>query len=168
MFNHADVTILRIGTLNVRGIKHNTHFPRNLLDQLDICCFQELWLHEYEVDVLDNLHSDFFQFSILPPSDDDVVFCAPRIQRGHGGVSILWRKTLPITSRNYLPFPPTGVQLFPLIMISSFESYSVLHSQLTALNTSDHLPLCCDLSFPKVSHLPPQSVPAQKSSLNWK
>ena len=87
---------------------------------MDICCCQELWLHEYVVDVLDNLHSDFLHFYILPPSDDDVVFCGPRIQRGNGGVSILWRKTLPNVKKLYLPFPPTGVQLFPLIMITAF------------------------------------------------
>ena len=83
---------LRIGSLNVRGFKFNLPFLKSFLDSVDICCIQELWLQDYELDLLNSAHEEFHAWGITPPMHVDREFLVPRNRRGHGGVAILWRK----------------------------------------------------------------------------
>ena len=77
---------LRFSSLNVQGL--------SILDNLDICCIQELWLQDYELDLLNSAHEEFHAWGITPPMHVDHEFLVPRNRRGHGGVAILWPKTL--------------------------------------------------------------------------
>ena len=86
--------MLRIGAINVRGIQFNTPYLNKLLDVVDVCCTSEHWLHSYELDTLHSLHHDFTAWGLAPPDEEDTVHCVPRCRKGHGGVAILWRKSL--------------------------------------------------------------------------
>ena len=85
---------LRVGCLNIRGLKTNTYYTHQLLDQHDIFAISEHWLHTYELQSLQALHPDFNFLSSAPPAEEDDLYCRPRYLRGHGGVAIAWRKSL--------------------------------------------------------------------------
>lgn len=79
---------LRVGCLNVRGIKSNHHYVNDLLDELDICAISEHWLHNYDLRYLKELNTKFNVLSSAPPPIEDTVTCTPRYVRGSGGVAI--------------------------------------------------------------------------------
>ena len=85
---------LRVGCFNIRGLKANTYYTHQLLNQHDIFTISEHWLHTYELQSLQTLHPDFNFLSSVPPSEEDDLYCRPRYLRGHGGVAIAWRKSL--------------------------------------------------------------------------
>ena len=70
---------MRIGCLNVRGLKGNSSYV------------SEHWLHDYE---LRNFHPDFNFYAIAAPQAEDNLYCVPKHIRGHGGAAIAWRKSL--------------------------------------------------------------------------
>ena len=43
----SDLRTLRIGAINIKGVKFNTPFLHDFLDTLDICCISEHWLHSF-------------------------------------------------------------------------------------------------------------------------
>ena len=57
-------------------------------------CISEHWLHSYDLFVLNNVHPEFDVWGLASPDEEDSTYCAPWYRRGHGGVAILWRKTL--------------------------------------------------------------------------
>ena len=85
---------LRVGCLNIRGLKANTYYTHQLLNQHDIFAISEYWLQIYELQSLQALHLDFNFLSSAPPAEEDDLYCRPRYLRGHGGVAIAWRKSL--------------------------------------------------------------------------
>ena len=85
---------LRVGCLNIRGLKANTYYTHQLLDQHDIFAISEHWLQTYELQSLRALHPDFNFLSSPPPAEEDDLYCRPRYLRGHAGVAIAWRKSL--------------------------------------------------------------------------
>ena len=85
---------VRVGCLNCRGIKTNTHYINILLKNLDFLALSEHWLHAYELHSLSNLHKDFVALAFSSPTKEDLLFCQTRYLRGHGGVALLWRKAL--------------------------------------------------------------------------
>lgn len=74
--------------------KFNLPFLKSFLDNVDICCIQELWLQDYELDLFTSAHEEFHAWGVTPPLHVDHEFLVPHNRRGHGGVAILWRKTL--------------------------------------------------------------------------
>ena len=76
---------LRFSSLNVQGL--------SILDSLDICCIQELWLQDYELDLLSSTYKEFHAWGITLPMHADHEFLVPHNCRGHGGIAILWWKT---------------------------------------------------------------------------
>ena len=85
---------LRVGCLNIRGLKVNTYYTHQLLNQHDIFAISEHWLQIYELQSLQALHPDFNFLSSAPPAEEDDLYCRPRYLRGHGRVAITWRKSL--------------------------------------------------------------------------
>ena len=65
-----------------------------LLKQLDICAISEHWLYQFENAQFHQLHKDFSAHSTSPRTKEDTLRCTPRYIRGHGGVAIVWRKSL--------------------------------------------------------------------------
>ena len=85
---------LRVGCLNVRGLKANTYYTHQLLNQHDIFAISEHWLQSYELQYLQTLHPDFNFLSSALPTEEDDLYCRRRHLRGHWGVAIAWRKSL--------------------------------------------------------------------------
>ena len=94
LLSAGDSVNLRIGCLNLRGVKSNRIYLHNLLDKLDICAVSEHWLHSYELHLLQALHDEFYVFAACPAEVEDSVHCVPRLIRGAGGVALFWRKSL--------------------------------------------------------------------------
>ena len=86
--------LLRLGCLNVRGIKANNDYVANLLGDLDILAISEHWLHSYDLHLLGLIHTEYNYIASSPHSQEDALTCAPRLKRGCGGVAILWRKAI--------------------------------------------------------------------------
>ena len=78
---------LKIGCLNLRGFKSCKQYLYHLLNNLDICAVSEHWLHQYEVNLLYKFHPNFSCFATAPHTEEDPVYCAPRLPKGHGGVA---------------------------------------------------------------------------------
>ena len=88
------LTKLRVGCLNLRGLKSNSDYLKKILGKLDICGISEHWLHHYDLSLLSKVHSEFYAYSTCSKPEEDGLRCTPRSLRGNGGVSILWHKTL--------------------------------------------------------------------------
>ncbi|VDI33131.1 Hypothetical predicted protein, partial [Mytilus galloprovincialis] len=92
-----DVTLekaspLRIVSFNNKGFISNKKSLNELLDKHDIILLQEHWLFNYEKEQLKQHHSDFLTFS--RHIDDDEPMCPIGRPRGHGGIAILYRKSM--------------------------------------------------------------------------
>ncbi|CAG2212379.1 unnamed protein product [Mytilus edulis] len=89
-----DVTLgksspLRIVSFNIKGFKN---YFDELLDKHDIVLIQEHWLFNYEKELLKQHHSDFITFS--RQIDDNEPLSPISRPRGHGGIAILYRKSM--------------------------------------------------------------------------
>ena len=74
---------LRVGCLNVRGLKANTYYTHQLLDQHHIFGISEHWLQSYELQSLQTFHPDFNFLSSAPPAGLDI-FKVTGEQQSHG------------------------------------------------------------------------------------
>ena len=83
------LTKLRVGCLNLRGLKSNSDYLKKILGRLDICGISEHWLHHYDLSLLSKVHSEFYAYSTCSKPEEDGLRCTPRSLRGNGGVSIL-------------------------------------------------------------------------------
>ena len=86
--------LIRVGCLNVRGFKSNSDYVKKICKSCDILAISEHWLHIYDLSLIPKSLPNFFAYSMCPPPIEDDLICAPRLIRGNGGVSILWRKHL--------------------------------------------------------------------------
>ena len=82
--------LIRVGCHNVRGLKTNTEYTYVGLTNLDICALSEHWFHSYGLNQLSTFHPEFSFHAVSHPTDEDPVYCTPRITRGRGGVAIAW------------------------------------------------------------------------------
>ena len=57
------LTKLRVGCLNLRGLKSNSDYLKKILGRLDICGISEHWLHHYDLPLLSKVHSEFYAYS---------------------------------------------------------------------------------------------------------
>lgn len=59
--------ILKIGALNVKGIKFNLSFVHvyHFLNKLDVLCISEHWLHSYDLYILYDVHPNFVSWGDL-------------------------------------------------------------------------------------------------------
>ena len=84
---------LSIGTWNCRGIHTSTPYINKLLCDNEILVIQEHWLWPYESDFLQDINKDYSSFSVF----DARLNAESTLQRGCGGVSILWKKGLKVS-----------------------------------------------------------------------
>ncbi|CAG2248365.1 unnamed protein product [Mytilus edulis] len=76
----------------VHSFNSNKNYFNELLDKHDIILLQEHWLFNYEKEQLKQHHSDFLTFS--RHIDDDEPMSPIGRPRGHGGIAILYRKSM--------------------------------------------------------------------------
>jgi exonuclease III len=81
---------LRVCSFNCRGVKSSTSELQKLCDTNDIVLAQETWLLDNELTYLGDIHTDFYAKGISSVDTRNNVL----VGRPHGGLAILWRKTL--------------------------------------------------------------------------
>ena len=87
-------TTLKIGYLNTRGVQSNEAYISRLLSQLDITAIAEHWLHGYELSQLSSFHEDCNFHASSQSTEEDSVYCRPKLLRVRGGVAIARKKPL--------------------------------------------------------------------------
>lgn len=77
-------------TLNAKNVKSNQIYVKNLLQSCDICCVQEHWLFQFQLDMLNEIDSNFQSHAKAVDERDPI---SPlQVPRGYGGNAILLRK----------------------------------------------------------------------------
>ena len=82
---------MRVACWNCGGFKSNVVYIRKLLDSVDILALSEHWLYMDELHLIENLHKDFDYHAKVSDQNDINTRC---MERGQGGVAIIWRKIL--------------------------------------------------------------------------
>ena len=80
---------VRIISFNCAGAINKLPIIRDLCEDGDIILLQETWITPININIFDNLHPEFFAKSISSVRMD-----CPLAGRPHGGLSILWRRSL--------------------------------------------------------------------------
>ena len=81
---------LKVLSFNCHGVKSSSNTLQQFTKDVDILMIQEHWLYPDELTYMSFLSENFCSFSISPMTTDDKLLRG----RPHGGVSILWRKSL--------------------------------------------------------------------------
>ena len=82
---------LRVASFNCHGIKtSNSTIQQMLCKQFDIILLQETWLYPDELSFPSNLSNQVCSFSLSSISMEEKLIRG----RPHGGIRIMWRKTL--------------------------------------------------------------------------
>ena len=90
VFLHLDLICF-----NLRGILPNRAYLHHLCSNYKaIICLSEHWLHSFQSNIISNIHPDYLYDIECVPDCEDRNFCFPRNLRGHGGVAILWHRSL--------------------------------------------------------------------------
>ena len=83
---------IRITAFNCHGNKTSTDTIQQVLcNQFDVILLQETWLYPDELTLVSNLCKDFTSFSLSSMSTHKQLIKG----RPHGGISIMWRKSIP-------------------------------------------------------------------------
>ena len=80
---------MRLISFNCFGAMNKLPVIRDLCDRADIIFLQETWCMPHELGAFDTVNADFYSFSVSAVNDSEIL-----IGRPHGGLSILWRKSL--------------------------------------------------------------------------
>lgn len=80
-------------TYNCKNVKTSLGEITSLCEKSDILMLQETWLSNQELGMLGMLHPDFYAKGVAQMDDADGI----RIGRPHGGLAVLWRKTIGCT-----------------------------------------------------------------------
>ena len=83
---------LRISCWNSRGLTAAIPYLREIMNNSDIVCISEHWLHNNCLNALDNISNDFYSLGRSSNSSTEESYGK---KRGTGGVAIFWRKCLP-------------------------------------------------------------------------
>ena len=94
MESGAVQTLLRVCVWNCRGLSQALPYIQHLAEEHDVIVLSEHWLWPYELHKLDEIHPDFVGFGI----SDRKLNAECSFTRGCGGVAVLWRKNLPLSS----------------------------------------------------------------------
>ena len=81
---------LRVTSFNSHAVKTSSDTIQKLCALFDIILLQELWLYPDELSYLSNLSYDFCSYSLSSMTLHDKLIRG----RPHGGIGIMWRKTL--------------------------------------------------------------------------
>ena len=79
-----------IASYNCRGFKSSVEEIKSLCSHSDIVCLQETMLSNIDLPLLNQVHKDFFAKGLSAMDMEDGVLSG----RPHGGLAILWRKSL--------------------------------------------------------------------------
>jgi exonuclease III len=80
---------IRLASFNCRNVKTSLPDISQLCNSCDVVFLQETWLAPSELIILKHIHPDFYGEGISSFRDDTQLFGRP-----HGGLGILWRKSL--------------------------------------------------------------------------
>ena len=80
---------IKIFSINCAGVTNKIPLIRDICASYDLIFLQETWLTPDNINLLSTVHADFCSHSITA-----VNLHEPLIGRPHGGLSILWRRTL--------------------------------------------------------------------------
>ena len=84
---------LNIISYNSRGFKNpNFNYLNTLFERCDFLLVQETWLYNFESNIVNSVLSGAMHHSISAMDDADI----GRRGRPHGGISIIWKKDLPL------------------------------------------------------------------------
>ena len=81
---------LRISSFNCKNVKTSVNEIQYLCDLCDVLLLQETWLYEFDLNFLNSLHKDFYAKGISSMDASKGIITG----RPHGGMAVLWRKTL--------------------------------------------------------------------------
>ena len=71
--------VLNLSEPHTSAELHYSYHTHQLLNQHDIFAISEHWLQTYDLQSLQTLHPDFFNFlSFAPPAEEDDLYCRPR------------------------------------------------------------------------------------------
>ena len=80
---------LRITSYNCRSLNSNREIVKSLLDKVDILCLQETLVEANNLDIYENLDTNF-DYSYVPATRKLDCF----VGRANGGLAIFWRRPL--------------------------------------------------------------------------
>ena len=80
---------IKIFSLNCAGVLSKIPIIQEICSSYDLIFLQETCITPDDINVLNNIHSDFCSYSISAVNLD-----RPLVGRPHGGLSILWRCSL--------------------------------------------------------------------------
>jgi exonuclease III len=85
---------MAMATLNVDYIRTNELYVGQLLEEIDILCIQEHWLHNFEQLELHTLAEKYDHICEAKSTDDDDPVSPLHRKVGHGGVATFWKAEL--------------------------------------------------------------------------
>ena len=80
---------IRIKSFNCHGVLNKLPVIRDICNDADIVFLQETWLLVHDLNVFDSLGDQFSSFSTSSVDDGELL-----IGRPHGGLTIIWRKSI--------------------------------------------------------------------------
>ena len=81
---------LRIVSYNCRGIKSSIPLLGKICESNDIILLQETMLCSHNLDMIHTIHPDFYAGGCSSINSEEFILTG----RPHGGLAVLWRKTL--------------------------------------------------------------------------
>ena len=81
---------IKLASYNCRSVKASLYTVQELCNNHDILLLQEHWLTSDQLEILTNVHDDFFAYGTSSMDTSDSIL----IGRPYGGLGILWRKCL--------------------------------------------------------------------------
>ena len=89
---------LRIVSYNCRGIKSSIPLLGIICESNDIIILQETMLWSHNIDMIHTIHPDFYAGGCSSVNSEEFILSG----RPHGGLAVLWRKTLGcVKTKNY-------------------------------------------------------------------
>ena len=86
---------IRVTTFNCKNVKSSVQEINEMCKSSDVILLQETWLADYDLSFLSSISSDFYAKGISSVNSSVGVLRG----RPHGGLAILWRKSLECQSR---------------------------------------------------------------------
>ncbi len=90
MASSTALSAIRLASFNCRSVKNSNYDVINLCNKCDIVCLQEHWLLPNELNILNNINTEFISHGYSSVNISDSVL----VGRPYGGTAILFRKSL--------------------------------------------------------------------------
>ena len=86
----SNINNLKVISYNCKSLKSSLQVLKDLCSICDVILLQETWLCDFELDICNNIHPDFYGQGITSVDTGEGILTG----RPYGGLSILWRKSL--------------------------------------------------------------------------